>query len=96
MRRPPAEPATTRSVAFVGADRAAERRGRGVGLRLTMVNATQTVLPTVFGSAGSVLALFMSGALTFAPLFWGVALMVGSGGVALLRRPPRRESAVSD
>ena len=66
------------------------RIGEAVGLRLTMVNATQTVLPTVFGSAGSVLALFMSGTLTFAPLFWGVALMVGSGGVALVRRPPQR------
>ena len=68
------------------------RIGEAVGLRLTMVNATQTVLPTAFGSIGSVMALFMSGALTFAPLFWGVATMVGIGGITLMRRPPVRES----
>ena len=63
------------------------RVGEAVGLRMTMINATQTVLPTAFGSAGSVLSLFFTGALTFAPLFWGVALMVGAGGVTALRRP---------
>lgn len=61
------------------------RVGEAVGLRMTVINATQTVLPTVFGSVGSVLALFLPGALTFAPLFWGVALMVGAGGVSVWR-----------
>lgn len=61
------------------------RVGEAVGLRMTMINATQTVLPTVFGSAGSVLSLFLSGAMTFAPLFWSVAAMVGVGGAASLR-----------
>jgi hypothetical protein len=27
----------------------------------------------------------LTGSLTFAPLFWGVALMVGAGGVSALR-----------
>ena len=61
------------------------RVGEAVGLRMTMINGTQAVLPTLFGSLGSLMAGVFSGALTFAPLFWGVALMVGAGGVSALR-----------
>lgn len=61
------------------------RVGEAVGLRMTLINTTQTVLPTAFGSAGSVLSLFFTGSLTFAPLFWGVALMLGVGTVNALR-----------
>ena len=61
------------------------RVGEAVGLRMTMINGTQAVLPTLFGSLGSLMSTFLSGALTFAPLFWGVALMVGAGGISSLR-----------
>jgi len=62
------------------------RVGEAVGLRMTMVNGTQAVLPTLFGSLGSLMSTVLTGSLTFAPLFWGVALMVGAGGVSALRR----------
>ncbi len=61
------------------------RVGEAVGLRMTMINGTQAVLPTLFGSLGSLMSSVLSGTLTFAPLFWGVALMVGAGGVSALR-----------
>lgn len=64
------------------------RVGEAVGLRMTLINTTQTVLPTVFGSAGSVLSLFFTGSMTFAPLFWGVAAMLGVGSFNALRRRP--------
>lgn len=67
------------------------RVGEAVGLRMTLINTTQTVLPTVFGSAGSVLSLFFSGSMTFAPLFWGVAAMLGVGSINALRKRPDPE-----
>lgn len=63
----------------------AGRIGEAVGLRMTMVNGTQTVLPTVFGSVGSLLGTFLSGSFLFAPLFWGMAVMSGMGGASALR-----------
>jgi predicted MFS family arabinose efflux permease len=54
-----------------------QRIGEAVGLRLTLVAGSQTILPTVFGAAGGVLGLGM--------LFWGSALMVGAGAVYVLR-----------
>ncbi len=68
----------------------AGRIGEAVGLRMTMVNGTQTVLPTVFGSVGSLLGTFLSGGFVFAPLFWGMALMSGASGTAALRRQRAR------
>ena len=65
------------------------RVGEAVGLRMTLINMTQTVLPTAFGSAGSVLSMFLSGSLTFAPLFWGVSAMIGAGAFNALRAPRR-------
>ncbi len=67
----------------------AGRIGEAVGLRMTMVNGTQTILPTVFGSVGSLLGTFLTGSFTFAPLFWGMSLMAGAGGTSALRRRPK-------
>jgi predicted MFS family arabinose efflux permease len=68
----------------------AGRIGEAVGLRMTMVNGTQTVLPTVFGSVGSLLGAFLSGGFVFAPLFWGMALVSGVSGTSALRGPRAR------
>lgn len=61
----------------------ANRLGEASGLRVTLVNGTQTVLPTAFGALG--------GAFGIAALFWGMAAMLGVGFAALgrvvLRRP---------
>lgn len=48
-----------------------ERIGEAAGLRLTLVNGTQTFLPTAFGAFGSVFGV--------AAIFWGLATMVGGG-----------------
>lgn len=48
-----------------------DRIGEAVGLRLTLVNGTQTILPGVFGAFGSA---FGVGA-----IFWGLAVLVGAG-----------------
>lgn len=57
----------------------AGRVGEAAGLRLTLVNGTQTFLPTAFGALG--------GAFGLAPLFWGLAAMVGAGAVYAGRQP---------
>lgn len=61
------------------------RAGEAAGLRLTLVNATQTVLPTLFGAAGGVFGL--------GPLFWAVAALVG-GGAWYAGRGTRQPSQV--
>lgn len=67
------------------------RTGEAVGLRMMVANASQTFLPLLFGSAGSVLSRFLSGSMTFAPLFWGIALILAIGGIGALRQPPLRD-----
>lgn len=52
------------------------RAGEALGLRTTLINTSQTVMPIVFGAVGTVAGL--------SPLFWGMALMLVGGG-ALLR-----------
>ena len=47
------------------------RVGEATGLRLTLVNGTQTFLPMLFGALG--------GAFGLSPVFWAVALLVGGG-----------------
>lgn len=64
------------------------RTGEAVGLRMMVANASQTFLPFLFGSVGSVLSTFLSGAMTFAPLFWGIALILALGGFSALRPRP--------
>ncbi len=63
----------------------AGRVGEAVGLRMMLVNGTQTVLPTTFGAVGSLLGVFFSGAMAYAPLYWTVAAMLGAGGAGALR-----------
>ena len=52
----------------------AGRVGEALGLRSTIINSSQVVLPLVFGAFGSVLG---AGA-----MFWSMALIVGVGGGA--------------
>lgn len=47
------------------------RGGEALGVRLTMGNATQTLLPLFFGAAGAALGLM--------PLFWSMAAIIGIG-----------------
>ena len=55
------------------------RVGEATGVRQTLVAMTQTVLPVAFGSVGSFLGVLLGGPLTFAPLFWGFAGLIGWG-----------------
>jgi MFS family permease len=65
--------------------------GEAAGLRQSLINATQTVLPTLFGSAGSMLAWLSSVAgvvlvsSVFAPLFWLFSATALGGGVSTWR-----------
>ena len=56
------------------------RVGEAVGLRMTLVSATQTLLPTVFGALGSAFGL--------APMFIGMSCLVVAGAVFIRRNLP--------
>jgi MFS family permease len=65
--------------------------GEAAGLRQSLINATQTVLPILFGSAGTILAaltavtgLVVSGSI-FAPLFWLFSATALAGGISTWR-----------
>lgn len=61
----------------------ASRLGEATGLRLMLVNGTQTVLPSAFGALGGVIGI--------GGLFWGMALLLGAGLVGIgraVRRGP--------
>jgi predicted MFS family arabinose efflux permease len=61
----------------------ASRLGEATGLRLMLVNGTQTVLPSAFGALGGVVGI--------AGLFWGMAILLGAGLVGVgraVRRGP--------
>ncbi len=47
------------------------RGGEALGIRATIVNASQVFLPLAFGAAGATLGLF--------PVFWGISAMIGAG-----------------
>jgi len=47
------------------------RAGEAVGIRVTIGNACQVVLPLAFGGAGAALGLM--------PVFWGMTAMIGAG-----------------
>ena len=49
------------------------RIGEAAGLRMTLINGTQTFLPTTFGAFGGFLGL--------SPMFWGMAMLIGTGAV---------------
>jgi predicted MFS family arabinose efflux permease len=51
----------------------AGRAGEALGLRTTMINTSQTVMPLIFGAAGAALGI--------APLFWAMAAALVAGGV---------------
>jgi predicted MFS family arabinose efflux permease len=57
-----------------------ERTGEAVGLRMAMIGLGQTVLPLAVGAFSSALGL--------APLFWGIAALLGVGGAYAGRRRP--------
>ena len=48
------------------------RSGEALGLRITVNNLTQVIIPVMFGAIGSAFGIF--------PVFWGTALMLASGG----------------
>ena len=49
----------------------AGRAGEAVGVRVTISNATQVIMPLAFGAAGATLGLFA--------VFWGMGAMIGTG-----------------
>ena len=51
----------------------AGRAGEALGLRTTLINTSQTVMPLVFGAVGAALGV--------APLFWAMAAVLTAGGV---------------
>lgn len=48
------------------------RAGEALGLRTTLINSSQTVMPLVFGALGATLGML--------PIFWGIALALIGGG----------------
>jgi predicted MFS family arabinose efflux permease len=62
------------------------RTGEAVGVRSTLINASQTILPLFFGALGS--------ALGTVPVFWALAAMLFSGGyLRAAARTPSPEQA---
>lgn len=53
-----------------------DRIGEAAGLRLMLINGTQTVLPGAFGAIGGLVG-------GVAPLFWGMALLLAAGSWSL-------------
>ena len=53
------------------------RVGEALGLRSTIIHSSQVVLPLVFGAFGAVVGV--------AAMFWTMAAVVCSGGVAAVR-----------
>jgi predicted MFS family arabinose efflux permease len=65
----------------------AGRAAEAVGIRVTISNASQVVLPLAFGAAGAALGLFA--------IFWGMGAMIGYGVPIAWRRAYATESEVS-
>jgi hypothetical protein len=59
-----------------------DRTGEAVGLRMVLVNGTQTLLPGAFGAIGGVFGV--------ATLFWGMALLLGGSLFYVARGTDRR------
>jgi hypothetical protein len=60
-----------------------DRTGEAVGLRMVLVNGTQTLLPGAFGAIGGIFGV--------ATLFWGMALMLGGSLFYVARGADMRE-----
>ncbi len=56
-----------------------DRIGEAVGLRMTLINGTQTFLPSTFGA--------FAGGFGLAAIFWGMALLIGGGAWYAGRSP---------
>jgi MFS family permease len=54
------------------------RAGEAVGVRNTLVNASQTLMPLLFGALGTALGMV--------PVFWTMAVLLGVGGWSAARR----------
>ncbi len=54
------------------------RAGEALGLRTTLINSSQTVMPMIFGAVGAAFGL--------SPLFWAMALVLIGGGALTRRR----------
>lgn len=59
----------------------AGRQGEAVGVRTTVMNASHTVLPLVFGALGAALGM--------GPVFWSMAGLLAAGGYFINRRRRR-------
>lgn len=55
------------------------RAAEALGLRTTLINTSQTVMPMFFGALGAALGV--------APLFWGMAAVMLAGAAGARRRP---------
>src|SRR5690606_24453751 len=53
------------------------RIGEAGGLRMTLINGTQTFLPSAFGAFGAAFGL--------SAIFWGMALLIAGGGAHVYR-----------
>jgi len=56
----------------------AGRVGEAVGVRMTLVNMSQSCMPLLFGALGAALGM--------APVFWATALLLSAGGLYARRR----------
>ncbi|OGA35188.1 MAG: hypothetical protein A3F75_00320 [Betaproteobacteria bacterium RIFCSPLOWO2_12_FULL_64_23] len=54
------------------------RQGEALGVRTTVMNASHTVLPLMFGALGAALGMF--------PVFWAMAALLGAGAYFVSRR----------
>jgi MFS family permease len=64
------------------------RVGEAVGVRMTLVNMSQTGMPLLFGALGSVLG-------TLTPAFWATALLLLAGGFVAKRHHDRHARAAA-
>ena len=56
----------------------AGRAGEAVGVRTTVMNASHTFLPLMFGALGSAVGMV--------PVFWTLAIFMSAGGIFAARR----------
>jgi predicted MFS family arabinose efflux permease len=59
------------------------RAGEAIGIRTTISNANQVVIPLAFGAAGTALGLFA--------VFWGISAMIGLGVPIAWRKAFRKK-----
>ncbi len=59
------------------------RAGEALGLRTTLINTSQTVMPLLFGAVGATLGLN--------PVFWSMAVILGVGSYFAKRHSPHRK-----